>query len=425
MSNASTAGGLEDADARELMSAAGAGDADGVASLLAAGADVNAAQEGGDTALIRAASKGHLQIVRTLIEAGADTNAERDDGFTALALAVLFGYSDIVRALLDGGADSAAVGRLGTTAEKWARFSGFDEIVEMLEDSRRTRTQQSPDGTQADSEGSGAPLLFPPEGNFSAVVPLSELGSAPQSYTVAHAPVEAVKSLTTRRASQGMQDEQEEATLVPRRAACSAPIFRPRRGRPSWSVMIAALILSVAAGLTAGTYLIKTRQPVEIQTPASLAEDMPTESVGATKPPAPEVTPVASESGLRTSPPSETDPGADAAAPVVNAETRDEKIGRGLSIPRRGPAADAPSGHGERSTEASPTRAATTAQPSERPSRKESSVKGDPHIQREASTTRRATGVGERLPVFRTTERSLPVSSPPASTKSKKVIQWP
>ncbi|HKG15591.1 MAG TPA: ankyrin repeat domain-containing protein, partial [Pyrinomonadaceae bacterium] len=238
---------------RGLVSAAGAGDAARVESLLAAGADVNAAHDGGDTALMRAASKGHLQIVGRLIEAGADPNAERDDGFNALALAVLFGHSDVVRALLGGGADPSTVGPLGTTAEEWARFRGFDEIAGMLEDSRRARRQHSTNATG--DEESGATLLFPPEGDFNVVVPLSEIGTAQKSGVAELKSGSAAEGLTSRGPA---RDGHEEVTLVPARAARPAKVFRPKGMRPSWPVLIAALVLSVAAGLTAGTYLIKS-----------------------------------------------------------------------------------------------------------------------------------------------------------------------
>jgi ankyrin repeat protein len=49
--------------------------------LIAAGADVNAKDEGGQTPLHKAASGGHKEIVELLIAKGADVNAKISDGF--------------------------------------------------------------------------------------------------------------------------------------------------------------------------------------------------------------------------------------------------------------------------------------------------------------------------------------------------------
>jgi hypothetical protein len=275
-------------------------------------------------------------------------------------------------------------------------------------------------------EESGAPVLFPLEGDFSAVVPLSDVGDAPVSYQTAVTSREPVKKLVAKGAANNRQDEHEEVTLVPGRAGRPAVTFRPRIGRPSWPVMIVALILSVAAGLSAGIYLIKSGRPVEMQTPAAaVAEDVSTEAAGATVVPAPQPNAVASESRLTPSPTPETDPVNDATDTVVDPDARPGKTARDLSIPKRGATADTPSGHVGHSTETPSARLTTVEKPSERPERKGSSVTSNPHAKREAVTTHRATDEIERPPVRRAPEHSLPVSTPPAAAKSKRVIQWP
>jgi hypothetical protein len=276
-----------------------------------------------------------------------------------------------------------------------------------------------------DIEESGAPIMFPHEGNFSAVVPLSEVGDAPVSHPAAIVYGEDAESFIARRDAQNSHDEHEEVTLVPGRVGRPVVTFRTRIGRPSWPVTIAALTLSLAAGLTAGIYLIKSARPVEIQTPAAVAESVSTEAVAATVAPVPQPTAAASESRLTPGHTSATNTDADVTAHVGNVEARLDKSGSDLSIPKHGPTADAPSGHSRRSTEATPTRATLNEQPSERPDRKGPSVTSNPPARREAVATRRATVAAERPPVLRAPERSLPVSSPPAATKSKKVIQWP
>jgi len=72
---------------RPLHSAA-AGSHTGVAlALIEAGADVNARQHGGFTALMSAAQNGNEELVAALLAAGADASARTDDGRTALDLA--------------------------------------------------------------------------------------------------------------------------------------------------------------------------------------------------------------------------------------------------------------------------------------------------------------------------------------------------
>ena len=72
--------------------------------LLAAGADVNAKDVYGNTALIWASNKGNLDIVELLLASGANVNETNSSGYTALEYAVNKGYSEIEIALRDAGA---------------------------------------------------------------------------------------------------------------------------------------------------------------------------------------------------------------------------------------------------------------------------------------------------------------------------------
>ena len=65
-----------------MHTAAREGEVDVVKVLLAAGADVEAKDEDGRTALHRAARAGHGDIVKVLIEGGADVEAQEKDGRT-------------------------------------------------------------------------------------------------------------------------------------------------------------------------------------------------------------------------------------------------------------------------------------------------------------------------------------------------------
>src|SRR6056300_309557 len=73
--------------------------------LIEYGANVNAANDEGDTPLHRAAQYGHTQTAIALIERGADVNATDYDEATPLHLAVQYGHTEIAIALMDRGAD--------------------------------------------------------------------------------------------------------------------------------------------------------------------------------------------------------------------------------------------------------------------------------------------------------------------------------
>ena len=66
---------------------------------IAAGADVNARDNDGWTALMRAAINGGTEIVKLLLAAGADVNAKGNDGKTALMLAKYNNHPEIVKLL--------------------------------------------------------------------------------------------------------------------------------------------------------------------------------------------------------------------------------------------------------------------------------------------------------------------------------------
>ena len=59
-------------------------DTENVKLLLKNGADVNAKNNDGQTALMWASDNGHIEVVRLLLENGANVNAKKDDGQTVL-----------------------------------------------------------------------------------------------------------------------------------------------------------------------------------------------------------------------------------------------------------------------------------------------------------------------------------------------------
>lgn len=77
----------ETTPASELLDAAEAGAAEVVAEALDSGADANATDPFGRSALMLAAAGGHDDAVRALLEAGADVHARSQRGWTALMFA--------------------------------------------------------------------------------------------------------------------------------------------------------------------------------------------------------------------------------------------------------------------------------------------------------------------------------------------------
>ena len=95
---------------REWERAARAGDADGLRRMLAAGADVDARDRRGQTALMLAAHGGHEAAVEALIAAGADLDVAAKYGLTALMLAIVAGHAGAALALVRAGAETATRG---------------------------------------------------------------------------------------------------------------------------------------------------------------------------------------------------------------------------------------------------------------------------------------------------------------------------
>ncbi|MEP7183033.1 MAG: ankyrin repeat domain-containing protein [Betaproteobacteria bacterium] len=134
-----------DADgATALMRAAHAGHADVVRALLDAGADVNAADARGWGPLTKAVynaelDRGFADIVRMLIDAGADVEAPIGYGIRPLMLAAGYGEAAVVQALLGAGADVLARNDGGLTALMMVKEKFYVDVINLLHEAERDR----------------------------------------------------------------------------------------------------------------------------------------------------------------------------------------------------------------------------------------------------------------------------------------------
>lgn len=99
-----TAAPSEETSGVELIEAVKAGNTAAANALLDGGADADARQGDGATALHWAVHRDDLHVTRRLIDAGANVNAGDDHGVTPLSLAVLNGSVAAVELLLESGA---------------------------------------------------------------------------------------------------------------------------------------------------------------------------------------------------------------------------------------------------------------------------------------------------------------------------------
>jgi len=107
-------------------------DAEAVGLLLRARANVNATNRYGVPPLALASTNGSATIVSLLLEAGADANAAMKGGETVLMLASRSGNAEAVKALIRRGATIDARERRGQTALMWAAAEGHTAIVRTL-----------------------------------------------------------------------------------------------------------------------------------------------------------------------------------------------------------------------------------------------------------------------------------------------------
>ena len=108
------------------------GNIDGLKATLEAGADVNARDGRGWTALMHAANKGYKLMVGPLLKANADPDVQAADGATALFMATVHGHSEIIELLVKAGTDIWIKGPKGKTVVDVAESRGDPAVFRAL-----------------------------------------------------------------------------------------------------------------------------------------------------------------------------------------------------------------------------------------------------------------------------------------------------
>ena len=101
--------------------------------LLAEGADINAADEKGNTALMLASRIGNPRIVKIILAHNPDLNRQNNKGYTALMIASEQGQAHIVEELLKQDVDTTLKNMDGFTAAELAIRNGQPNTADLLQ----------------------------------------------------------------------------------------------------------------------------------------------------------------------------------------------------------------------------------------------------------------------------------------------------
>ena len=158
-----------------VADAARSGDLDEVRLLLRGGADVNAAQGDGMSALHWAAERGDMALMEVLLYAGAELEASTRIGhYRPLHIAARNGNVEVVIRLIEAGADiNSVTDPSGSTPLHLAALSGNGSVVREL-------VNAGADIDSREAEWQQTPLIFAASWNrLETVVTLLELGADP------------------------------------------------------------------------------------------------------------------------------------------------------------------------------------------------------------------------------------------------------
>eukprot|EP00039_Didymoeca_costata_P027050 m.17296 g.17296 ORF g.17296 m.17296 type:complete len:382 (-) comp5978_c0_seq1:1210-2355(-) len=148
----------------ELHVAAEKGDEEAIKNALEQGVDVNALDDGEQSALHRAAGFGRQATAELLIDAKADVNAKDDSGSTALHLAAWKGQVGMAELLVISNANLDSKGLYGDTALHLAASYGQQKVAEIL-------VHSNADVNAKDNAGK-TPLDWAKESNQTSIIAL-------------------------------------------------------------------------------------------------------------------------------------------------------------------------------------------------------------------------------------------------------------
>jgi uncharacterized protein len=121
------------AQAIDLVQLAGSGTAQQVQDAIKNGADLNAADSNGKTALMAATFNPDSAVLTALLKAGASVNAKEHDGGTALMYAAVSNPPAVITTLLKAGANVNDQDKDGGTPLIWAAlFNPNPDVILIL-----------------------------------------------------------------------------------------------------------------------------------------------------------------------------------------------------------------------------------------------------------------------------------------------------
>ena len=223
-----------------VADAAMKGDLASVRALIARGANVNAAQGDGMTALHWAAERGDSALTVTLLRAKANVRAKTRIGdYTPLHVAARTGSAPVVRALLKAGSDAKATTTSGATPLHFAAAAGNPGAIQALLDHKA-------DVNAREREWGQTPLVFAASfGRADAIRVLMKGGADASIHTTVVNLTEdaAAEQAATRKRNAVLVSFEPEKHRDTAKAAAGGPSAMPaanvssdstsRRGRPA------------------------------------------------------------------------------------------------------------------------------------------------------------------------------------------------